>query len=189
VCWPAPPLRHVYVYDLDPAAARSCARDLSQDLGLDVVATENFAEAAGRSDVCVTCTPSRQALLFKGQVRPGTFVAAVGADSGGKHELDPYLMAEATVVVDVLEQCATMGDLQHALRAGVLTRDDVYAELAEVLGGKLPGRRSESEITIFDSTGTALEDVAAAIVVYDKAVAQGLGVRVDLGASRPSSER
>ena len=176
------PLATVYAFDADPAAARACAQELSQELSLEVVAAEDLADAASRSDVCVTCTPSRQALLFKGQLRPGTFVAAVGADSGGKQELDPHLMAEATVVVDVLEQCATMGDLQHALAAGTLTRDDVHAELAEVLTGRMPGRRSESEITVFDSTGTALEDVAAAIVVYEKAVAQGRGLKVDLGA-------
>jgi alanine dehydrogenase len=176
------PLRRVYAYDRDPAVTRACARELSDELQLDVVPADDLAQAVGQSDVCVTCTPSRQALLFKDQVRAGTFLAAVGADSGGKQELDPLLMAEATVVVDVLEQCATMGDLQHALKAGVLTRDDVYAELAEVLMGKLPGRRSDDEITIFDSTGTALEDVAAAIVVYEKALAQGRGLRVDLGA-------
>ena len=137
--------------------------------------------ALAASDVCVTCTPARKPFLFKDQVRPGTFVAAVGADSADKQELDPHLMAAGVVVTDVLDQCAAIGDLHHALDAGVMSRDAVYAELAEVVAGRKPGRRSPEEITIFDSTGTALEDVAAAVVVYEKAIAAGVGLSVALG--------
>jgi ornithine cyclodeaminase/alanine dehydrogenase-like protein (mu-crystallin family) len=115
-------------------------------------------------------------------VRPGTFVAAVGADSEDKQELDPRLMAAGVVVTDVLEQCAAIGDLHHALAAGLMTRDAVHAELADLVTGRKPGRRSPDEITIFDSTGTALEDVAAAVVVYEKALAGDVGLRVALGA-------
>jgi ornithine cyclodeaminase/alanine dehydrogenase-like protein (mu-crystallin family) len=135
----------------------------------------------GTSDVCVTCTPSRAPVLFRGDVRAGTFVAAVGADSPDKQELDPLLMAASVVVVDVLDQCAAIGDLHHALEAGALTRDGVHGDLAAVITGRRPGRRSRSEITVFDSTGTALEDVAAAAVVYEKALAAGAGLSVALG--------
>ena len=84
--------------------------------------------------------------------------------------------------MDILDQCASIGDLHHALEAGVLTREQVHAELAEVVTGRKPGRRSEEEITVFDSTGTALEDVAAAAIVYERAVASGRGLAVDLGS-------
>src|SRR5262249_48519989 len=114
-------------------------------------------------------------------VRPGTFVAAVGADSHDKQELAPELMAAAVVVTDVLEQCAEIGDLHHALAAGALSRDGVHAELAELVTGRKRGRRSADEITIFDSTGTALQDVAAAALVFEKAVAAGVGLAVALG--------
>jgi ornithine cyclodeaminase/alanine dehydrogenase-like protein (mu-crystallin family) len=114
-------------------------------------------------------------------VRPGTFIAAVGADSSDKQELDPGLMAAGIVVVDVLEQCALIGDLHHALETGAMSRADVHAELAEVVVGRKAGRRSADEVTIFDSTGTALQDVAAAAIVYEKAVAAGAGLRVVLG--------
>ena len=90
-------------------------------------------------------------------------------------------MASAAVVADVLEQCAVMGDLHHALAAGVMTRADVRGELADVVTGRVAGRRTEDEITLFDSTGTALEDVAAAALVYEKAVAGGHGRPVDFG--------
>ena len=86
------------------------------------------------------------------------------------------------IVVDVLDQCASIGDLHHALEAGVLTREAVHAELADVVAGRKPGRRTDREITVFDSTGTAIEDVAAAVVVYERAVAAGLGLAVDLGS-------
>jgi ornithine cyclodeaminase/alanine dehydrogenase-like protein (mu-crystallin family) len=90
------------------------------------------------------------------------------------------LLAASTLVVDVLEQCAEIGELQHVLAAGLMTREQVHAELGDVVAGRRPGRRHEAEITIFDSTGTALQDVAAAIVVYEKAAALGRGTEVKL---------
>ncbi len=175
------PVRRAHAFDREPAVAESFARELSQELGLEVTTTRDHAHALRSSDVCVTCTPSREPYLLRDQVRPGTFVAAVGADSPDKQELDPGLMAAAVVVVDVLDQCASIGDLHHALKAGALRREQVHAELADVVTGRKPGRRSADEITVFDSTGTALEDVAAAAVVYERAVAAGLGLAVELG--------
>jgi alanine dehydrogenase len=175
------PLRLVFAFDQDPDTAGRYAADLSAELGLDVRAVAHHADAVWKSDVCVTCTPSREAYLRRDHLRPGTFVAAVGADNADKQELAPDVLASALVVVDILEQCATIGDLHHALVAGAVTRASVHAELAEIVGGRKVGRTTEDEITVFDSTGTALQDVAAAAVVYEKAVAAGLGIRVALG--------
>jgi len=113
-------------------------------------------------------------------VPPGAFIAAVGADNPQKQELHPALMAKSKVVVDVLEQCAVMGDLHHALEARAITLDDVHADLGEVIAGTKAGRESDEEIIIFDSTGMALQDVAAAGVVYEKAVQLGAGIRLAL---------
>jgi len=175
------PLRRAYAFDTDPAVARAYAREMAAELDLDIRVAGDHVEAVRDCDVCVTCTPSRRPFLLREQVRPGTFVAAVGADSADKQEIDPALMAASTVVVDVLEQCAAIGDLHHALEAGALTREGVHAELADLVTGRKPGRRSPDEITLFDSTGTALQDVAAAALVYEKAVASGRGFRVALG--------
>ncbi|HEX6738942.1 MAG TPA: ornithine cyclodeaminase family protein [Vicinamibacteria bacterium] len=175
------PLRRAFACDVDAEAAQRYARAMQAELGFEVVAAADLGEAVGQSDVCVTCTPSRQPILFAHQVRPGTFVAAVGADAAHKQELDPALMAAGTIVADVLEQCAAIGDLHHALEAGAVTRSSVHAELAELVTGRKPGRRRDDEITIFDSTGTALQDVAAAAVAYEKALASGRGLRVALG--------
>lgn len=175
------PLRRAFAFDSDPDASRACAAELSRELGLDIAVVADHVEAVRASDVCVTCTPSRRAFLRREHVRPGTFVAAVGADSPDKQELDPSLLAAGVVVADVLDQCAVMGELHHALQAGAMSREDVHAELAELVSGGKPGRRSEDEITIFDSTGTALEDVAAAAAVYERAVEAGAGRRVAFG--------
>jgi len=108
-------------------------------------------------------------------VQPGTFIAAVGADNENKQEIDPRLLAESTLVTDLTAQAATIGDLHHAIIAGTMSRDDVHAELGEVVAGRKPGRRDAHEITIFDSTGTGLQDVAAAIAVYRRATKEKAG--------------
>jgi alanine dehydrogenase len=175
------PVRRVHAFDRDADAARAYAREMAAELGIEVRPCDDLGEAVRGSDVCVTCTPSREPFLGREHVRPGTFVAAVGADAAHKQELHPALMAAGLVVVDVLDQCATIGDLHHALEAGALRREDVHAELADVVTGRRPGRQSADDITIFDSTGTALQDVAAAAVVYERALADGAGVPVALG--------
>jgi ornithine cyclodeaminase/alanine dehydrogenase-like protein (mu-crystallin family) len=176
------PIRRAYAFDRDAAAARACAEDLAAELQIEVTPVTDHVEAVGKSDVCVTCTPARRPFLLREHVRPGTFVAAVGADSPDKQELEPALLAAAVVVADVLDQCASIGELHHALEAGALTRGEVHAELADVVTGRRPGRRSRDEITVFDSTGTALEDVAAAALVYERATAAGRGRAIAFGA-------
>jgi ornithine cyclodeaminase/alanine dehydrogenase-like protein (mu-crystallin family) len=175
------PLRRAYAFDREEQVARAYATELSAELACEITPVRNLAHAVRRSDVCVTCTPSRAAFLRREHVRPGTFVAAVGADSPDKHELFPELMAAGLVVADVLDQCAASGDLHHAIAARAMTREAVHAELADVVTGRKSGRRSLDEITIFDSTGTALEDVAAAALVYERAVEAGSGFTVALG--------
>lgn len=175
------PVRLVHAVDQDRGRAQAFATELAQELGIEITAGTDLGAAARSSDAIVTCTPSRRPILAAGDVRPGAFIAAVGADSEDKQELEPALLGNATLVVDIEEQCAAIGELHHALAAGVLTRADVHAELGAVVSGRISGRRTEEEITVFDSTGTALQDVAAAAAVYEKAVAQGPGMAVRLG--------
>lgn len=176
------PLTRAYAFDIDESQARRFANELSKELGLEVNAVSDLAKAVPESDICVTCTPSKRYFLKSEDVSPGTFIAAVGADNEEKQELDPALMATNKVVVDLLEQCATIGDLHHALVQGLVTKADVHGELGEVIAGKKAGRTSDDEIIIFDSTGMALQDVAAATIVYERALSEGAGVVVDLGA-------
>jgi alanine dehydrogenase len=128
----------------------------------------------------VTTTSAKSAFLGGAELSKGAFVAAVGADSEHKQEIEVDLFRDSGIVVDDLEQCATIGDLHHALDAGVVARRDVRATLDEVLAGAKPGRVSEDEIIIFDSTGIAIEDVAAASIVFERALADGTGLVVQL---------
>ena len=176
------PLRTVLAFDTAPGRAQAYARQMSRELGVEVRPVESLRHATLRSDIIVTCTTATRAIIEREQVPAGAFVAGVGADNPQKQELAPELLAAATVVADSVEQCAAIGDLHHAIAAGRMTRGDVYAELADVVAGRVPGRRSPGEIIVFDSTGTALQDVAAAALVYDRAVACGAGLRVGLGA-------
>jgi ornithine cyclodeaminase/alanine dehydrogenase-like protein (mu-crystallin family) len=155
---------------------------MSSSLGFEVLAVDDLDRAARASDICVTCTPSRKPILGHRAIGPGTFIAAVGADNENKQEVEPALMAASVVVVDMVEQAATIGDLHHAIASGALTAADVRAELGQVVAGLRPGRQSDDEIVIFDSTGMALQDVAAAAAVYERAVHAGRGLRVDLAA-------
>lgn len=177
------PVRDVWAFDVDAARSEAYAYEMSRDLGIRVAVARELGDDTRASDIWVTCTPSRRWFLGREHVAPGAFVAAVGADNPEKQEVEPALLAESTVVADVLDQCASIGDLQHAFADGVMGRGDVYAELAEIVSGRKPGRRSAEEIVIFDSTGTAFQDVAAAALVYERAIAAGAGLWLDLGGA------
>ncbi len=175
-------LEHVFAFDNKPGQAERLAQELTDALKISVTPVRDLAQAVRQSDVCITCTPSRQPLLSADDIQPGTFIAAVGADSPVKQELHPALMAKSKIVTDITEQSAVMGDLHHALEAGTVTLANVHAQLGEVVAGKKIGRESPDEIIVFDSTGMALQDVAAAVLLYEKARQAGAGVCFSLAA-------
>lgn len=170
------PLERGLAWDRDPrrAASLSCG-------GIAMEAADDLAEAARQADVVVTCTTATEPFLTTAMIRPGTFIAAVGADSPHKSEIEPMLMAEALVVTDSAAQCAVMGDLHHALTAGTMSAGEVHAELAELVAGTKPGRGDDDLVIVFDSTGTAIQDVAVAVRLYQRALAAGAGLKVALG--------
>ncbi|HVF41121.1 MAG TPA: ornithine cyclodeaminase family protein [Gemmatimonadaceae bacterium] len=171
----------ILVHDNVAQKAEAFATDFASILKIPIEPMRLVAEAAAVSDVIATCTTGRQQVLDADSLKPGTFLAAVGADNESKRELDPRLLSQSVVIVDSLEQCAKIGELHHALDAGVMSVSDVRASLTDVVSGAVQGRRSESEIIVFDSTGTALQDVAAAALVYGRAVASGRGHQVEIG--------
>ncbi|MSP49233.1 MAG: ornithine cyclodeaminase family protein [Alphaproteobacteria bacterium] len=171
------PIRTAFAIDRDGATAARFASDMAAELGIVVEATEDFA-AARSAQIWVTCTPSAVPVLSRKHVSPGAFVAGVGADSPHKRELAGDLFDGTVVVVDILAQCLAMGDLRHALAEGRLRADQVHGELGDILAGRKPGRRRDDEIIVFDSTGMALQDVAAAAAVYRSASAAGQGRRI-----------
>jgi alanine dehydrogenase len=173
------PIERVFAFDTDRAQAESLINDLATELGIKIEFSDNLETALKQSDVCVTCTPSKQPFLKEEFIAPGTFIAAVGADNPEKQELESTILSRNKVVVDVVEQSATVGELHHALDAALMTRDDVHAELGEVVAGIKSGRSSADEIIVFDSTGMALQDVVAAAAVFEKAINDGVGTRIN----------
>lgn len=170
------PIATIKVWDRDSARAEA----LSASCDRPCQAVTTLEQAVAAADIVVTCTTATTPFLRPEHLAPGAFIAAVGADSAAKCELDPTLMAAGQVVVDSLDQCLHMGDLRHAVAAGAMRADAVHGELGAVLAGERSGRRENSETWIFDSTGTALQDVASAAAIYERALANGAGREVAL---------
>lgn len=176
------PIRVVHAYSPDVPEMIAFSREMSKRWGIDVRPATDLEAALLKSDVCVTCTPSRNAFVPARAIRKGTFVAGVGADSPAKQELDPQLFVGNKVVGDLLDQCVAVGEIHHAIKAGLLTRADLHGEIGEIIAGQKVGRDSTDEITIYDSTGTALQDVAAAVAVYQAAISAGRGTMLSMAS-------
>jgi alanine dehydrogenase len=176
------PINKLHVFDLDIQAAKDFAADLGTDPDLVVELVRDLPEAIQKSDLCITCTTSCEFFVHKKDVSAGTFIAAIGADDERKQEIQPELIASAKVVADSLEQSCAIGDTHHAIAQGLMRKDDVYAELSEVVSGRKPGRTANDEIIIFDSTGVAIEDAVAATAVYEKARAAHSGALCNFAA-------
>lgn len=131
--------------------------------GFEATAAQSAEEVCRAADVLITATPSRKALVSAEWLKEGVHVTALGSDSPGKQELTAECLDSADlVVVDRFAQCAAFGELKHALDAGLLTRNDVHAELGAIAAGRKPGRTTDREITIADLTGVGFQDTAIA---------------------------
>jgi ornithine cyclodeaminase/alanine dehydrogenase len=137
------------------------------------------ADQAGSCDIICTSTPARAPVLFRSYVGISTHINAMGADAPGKQELDPRILQDATVVLDDLAQATESGEVNVPLHNGAYTREQIYGTLGEIVAGKKPGRTG-TEVTVFDSTGLAIQDLALARVIFDEARNRGLGLEVDL---------
>jgi alanine dehydrogenase len=172
-------LKSVHVFDIDTVRAEAfAAAHSTSDFAITPAAS--IRAAAADVDICITCTTSKSPVLTEDLVLKGCFVAAVGADNPEKQEIAPALMRRARILVDDIEACTSSGDLNHALRAGVMSKDQVHAELADLAAGRKRGRMTEDELVVFDSCGTGVQDVAAAWIAYREASRTGIGIRFDL---------
>ncbi|MGQ0680163.1 MAG: ornithine cyclodeaminase family protein [Actinomycetota bacterium] len=147
--------------------------------GIAVRAAGSVTEAAAAGIVCTT-TPSRMPVVLAEHVGPGTHINAVGADGPGKQELDPAILQGARVIVDEMNQAIHGGEVNVAFAGGLIGEASIAGTLGEVIAGTRPGRTSEEQLTVFDSTGLAIQDIAIAIKVYERAVERGLGTRLEL---------
>src|SRR5262245_43380812 len=173
------PLEMITVFDIDGQRAHAFATAWSTAT-CPVKPMPSIGVAVADADICVTCTTSNSPVLTDEMDLRGCFVAAVGADNPAKHEIAPGLMRRARILVDDIEACASGGDLNHALREGVLTKNQVQADLAELVAGRKIGRSADEELVIFDSSGSGVQDVAAAWAACREARRIGLGAVFDL---------
>ena len=142
----------------------------------EILASTNLEEVVRGADVVVTVTPARDPIVENDWISEGTHIAALGADKEGDQELDLEILKRARIFVDDIRQCRTDGEINVPLRRGIISEDDVVGEIGQVVAGKLEGRSSESDITVFDSTGFALQDSATVPLEYERALAAGVGV-------------
>jgi ornithine cyclodeaminase/alanine dehydrogenase-like protein (mu-crystallin family) len=182
-------IRRVQLWDVNRSACARLATELAGAEGPEFTILEDLAAGVRQSDIVVTCTPSTRQLVQADWVAAGSFVAGVGADAEDKQELDPELLARSKVVVDVLDQCMFMGDLHHAVVTGVMRCEDVHGELGQIVAGRRPGRTTDSETFVFDSTGMALQDAAACAVVIERASQKGRGFYFDFSTTDSLRDR
>lgn len=169
-------IEKVKAFDLVPSASKSFVEEMSRELGIDVEEVGSVVEAAKNSDIIVTCTPSAKPLLTAEMISKGTHVSAIGADTASKREIDTSVLKKVDkIVVDFRDQAFVVGDFSVPLKDGTIRKEDVYAELGEIVTGKKLGRTSDEEITLYKATGLAIQDVVTAFKVYQIAKRNGIG--------------
>jgi len=173
------PIQEIVVYDRHLTCSRPFAEKAAAMYGIAVRPTENPAEAVIDMDIVVTTTPSRTSVVKREWVSPGTHINAIGADAAGKQELDPAILTGGKVVVDDWAQASHSGEINVALARNELTPGQIYGSLGEIVAGKKPGRVAPEEITVFDSTGLIIQDLALGLAVYQRAQERGLGEEKD----------
>jgi alanine dehydrogenase len=172
-------IERVVVSDIDDDAVHRFVKD-HDDAPFEVVA--GTAEEAAGCDIVSTLTPSREPIVRRDWIKEGAHINAMGADAAGKQELDAALVHDARVVVDDWDQCSHSGEINTVVSRGEFDEDDVYATLGEVVSGDA-SERSEGDVTVFDSTGLAIQDVAAASIVNERGRDRGVGTPFDLVGS------
>lgn len=170
------PIRRARLWGRDAGKAEAAARDLSQRLGIDVTASGDPADAVRGADIVVTTTPATSPILRADWLEPGQHVTAMGSDAEHKNEVEPQALARADIYVcDRRTQCAVLGELHHAVAAGVAIDPEQVPELGEIIAGKRPGRSTRDDITLCDLTGTGVQDTAIATQAFRTCARTGAG--------------
>lgn len=173
-------LAAVDVYSPTQAHREAFAAEMTETLGVDVTAVESSAAAVADADIVITATTASEPVFDGGELAPGTHVTAMGQYNPSKRELDATTIERSTYVPDLRDRATQdAGALLHAIETGVVTESHIHAELGDVVAGNAVGRTSDDEITVFDSGGTAIETVAAAGMLYERAREKGLGSTIE----------
>lgn len=178
------PIREILAYDTDPAARQRFSKWVSEEMKLPVGAKDSSRDVVLKSDILVTATTSDEPVIDGAHLKPGTHINAIGNHRPEKREIDEVTVRRSLVVVDTYEGClAESGDLLIPLKQGAFSREDIHADLGEVIIGDKAGRSSDDEITLFESVGFALEDLVAAQLAYQNARKAKIGQAFNLEES------
>lgn len=171
-----PSLEKAKIWDTSPKAVDMFITDMKIKANqIKLFIADDVAEAVQEADIVITTTPSKKPLILDSWVSDGTHFNSIGADAPGKEELDPKILKRAKIIVDDYEQACHSGEINVPISKGVISKDDIWAELGEVIIGKKTGRASTEEITVFDTTGIAVQDAITAKIVYQKALQRQQG--------------
>jgi len=176
-----PSLEKIRIWDLQPDAAKSFAKEINLTTSrVNATPVDTAQVAVKESNIVVTTTPSTRPIILNDWVANGTHFNCIGADAPGKEELDPAILKRSKIVVDDWKQASHSGEINVPVSMGTVFRENIWAELGEVVAGIRTGRSSSNEITVFDSTGLAIQDATTAELVYQKALEKGVGSFVHL---------
>ena len=174
-------LTGVKVYDVDANAKERFVQKTRQEyLDIKISAAESIEEAVQSQDIICTVTPSRRPLVMSEWIEDGTHINAMGADAPGKEELDPAILKRSRIVIDDWDQATHSGEINVPISKGLIDKKEIWGELGEIIAGKKGGRTSQKEITVFDSTGLAIQDAVVAKLVYKKAIEKKVGMKIQL---------
>ncbi|HTX61637.1 MAG TPA: alanine dehydrogenase [Methanobacterium sp.] len=157
----------------------SFAKMIREKFGINARAVDTIQEAVEGSDVISSTTPSRVPIIKRRWVADGTHINAMGADAPGKQELESHLIEKAKIVIDCWDQASHSGEINIPVREGTIRKSDIHARIGEIVNGNKPGRESDTEITVFDSTGLAVQDIVTAWNIKEKAVQKGVGQKIN----------
>jgi ectoine utilization protein EutC len=170
----------VLVYARSLERSRKFAEEMTAELGVEVFAVGSAEEVVRNSETVITTTPAKEPIIKADWLHPGLHITAMGSDAEHKQELEPEVLARADILVcDTKAQCARLGELHHALKAGVLTEESQVVELGDLTSFKAVGRVNEDQITICDLTGTGVQDTAIALFAYQEMTKRNKGLRIE----------
>jgi len=174
-------LAEVRVYDIIEETKKKFVQKAKQQYqDIEIVAAESVEDAVRDADIISTVTPSRKPLILNEWIEEGTHINAIGADAPGKEELDPAILKRSKLVIDDWNQALHSGEINVPVSKGLINRDDIYGELGEIVAEKKKGRTARNEVTVFDSTGLAIQDTVVAKLVYKKATEKRVGMKIEL---------
>lgn len=178
-----PRVKEIRAFDIRAEATRSFLNFIEECgiKGLSLNVAGSAEEAVRDADIIVTTTPSRKPIVMNEWISEGVHFNCIGADAPGKQELDPMILKRASkIVVDDVEQAIHGGEINVPLSKGIIGRGRIYGELGEIVAGLKEGRENDHEITIFSSTGLAIQDAAVANIAYENAIKEGAGIKLRL---------